>query len=106
MTVPLAAPLTHSEESGRLTTVILSTGITPQYADGGPADSQVVLFLHSYPDSWYSCSRVLPPLPDGIRAVTPTRLGQGDAKGSDCCYRTVDFAADAVAAQEGSGNVH
>jgi hypothetical protein len=68
MTVPLAAPLTHSVQGGRLTTVIVRTGITLKYADGGPADGQVVLFLHSYPESWYSCSRVLPLLPDGIRA--------------------------------------
>jgi pimeloyl-ACP methyl ester carboxylesterase len=83
--------------------VRLSTGVTLQVAEAGPADGEPVLFLHGYTDSWLSYSPVLERLPADIRAIVPTQRGHGDSEKPDCCYRPADFAADAVALLDAFG---
>ena len=56
-----------------------------------------VLLLHGATDSWRSFERVLPHLPDSIRAIAVTQRGHGDSSRPEGGYRTSDFAADLVA---------
>jgi len=56
-----------------------------------------VLLLHGATDSWRSFERVLPHLPDSIRAIAVTQRGHGESSRPEGGYRTSDFAADLVA---------
>ena len=100
-TAPLAAQnkghTTHRTDDARVTRVRLSTGIELDVAQRGRPDGLPVVFLHGYTDSRQSFSRVLPLLPDGIRAIVPTMRGHGESDKPACCYRIGDFAADIVA---------
>lgn len=71
----------------RLSRVRLATGVELQVAETGPADGVPVLFLHGYPDSWYSFTPVLDRLPPGVRAIVPSQRGHGDSERPDCCWR-------------------
>jgi pimeloyl-ACP methyl ester carboxylesterase len=53
-----------------------------------------VLFLHGLTDSWRSSERVLPHLPESIRAIALTHRGHGDADRPATGYRTRAFAED------------
>ena len=81
----------------RLTRIRLSTGVALQVAETGPVAGDPVLFLHGYPDSWFSYTPVLERLPAHIRAIVPSQRGHGDSERPNCCYGVADFAADAVA---------
>ena len=87
----------------RLKHVRLSTGIQLQIAESGPPDGEPVLFLHGFPDSWFSYSRVLDHLPANVRAIVPSQRGHGESDRPTCCYRIADFAADAVALLDALG---
>lgn len=50
-----------------------------QYAEFGKRDGRAVLFLHGWPDSWFSFSRVLALLPDDLRALEIDERGFGDS---------------------------
>jgi non-heme chloroperoxidase len=53
----------------RFATVRLTTGPQLHYAEQGDADGDPLVFLHGWPDSWFSFSRVFPLLPPRLRAV-------------------------------------
>jgi pimeloyl-ACP methyl ester carboxylesterase len=55
------------------------------------------VFLHGWPDSWFSFSRVLPLLPERLHVFVPDQRGFGDSEKPDAGYRIEDFAADAAA---------
>lgn len=55
----------------RFATVRLGTGPRLHYAERGDPDGQPILFLHGWPDSWFSFSRVLPLLSPRLRAIVP-----------------------------------
>jgi len=63
------------------------------YAEQGDALGVPVLFLHGATDSWRSFERVLPHLPDSIRAIALTQRGHGDSDRPASGYRPHDFAA-------------
>jgi len=67
------------------------------YAEQGDASELPVLLLHGATDSWRSFERVLPHLPDSIRAIAVTQRGHGESSRPEGGYRTSDFAADLVA---------
>ena len=74
----------------------LGTGPQLHYAEQGVADGQPVLFLHGWPDSWFSFSRVLPLLPGQFRTLCIDQRGFGESERPGSGYRIEDFAADVV----------
>jgi pimeloyl-ACP methyl ester carboxylesterase len=75
----------------------LSTGIRVHYADQGASRGAPIVFLHGWPDSWFTFSRVLPLLPDSLRAVAVDQRGFGESDHPDSGYTFEELAADAVA---------
>jgi pimeloyl-ACP methyl ester carboxylesterase len=84
----------------RFSTVQLPTGLQVHYAESGAADGVPVLFLHGWPDSWFSFSAVLPLMPQGLRCIAPDQRGFGDSDQPEGSYQIDDFASDAVALLE------
>jgi pimeloyl-ACP methyl ester carboxylesterase/tetratricopeptide (TPR) repeat protein len=102
LAVPLQAQnhASHHQPTGgevRLQKVQLRTGVELEVAEHGRLDGQPVLFLHGFTDSHFSYSRVLPHLPETIRAIVPTLRGHGESSKPACCYRLADFTRDVVA---------
>lgn len=81
----------------RIATVRLSTGPTLNYAEHGAPDGQPVLFLHGWPDSSFSFSRVIPFLPERYRVFVLDQRGFGDSERPPVGYGIRDFADDAAA---------
>ena len=81
----------------RVSTARLSTGPTLNYAEHGSPDGQPVLFLHGWPDSSFSFSRVIPFLPERYRALVLDQRGFGDSERPSGGYSIRDFADDAAA---------
>jgi non-heme chloroperoxidase len=75
----------------------LPNGVKLQYVEQGDSGGIPVLFLHGFTDSWRSFERVLPHLPESIRAFALTQRGHGDADRPATGYRTRDFAGDVAA---------
>jgi non-heme chloroperoxidase len=74
--------------------VMLPHGITLPYVEQGDPAGVPVLLLHGITDSWRSFERVLPPLPNSIRAIAVSQRGHGDADRPVSGYRPQDFASD------------
>src|SRR4051794_41148080 len=82
----------------RFATMRLTTGVEVHYAEQGNPAGEVLLFLHGWPDSWYSFSRVLELLPpDTYRAFSYDQRSFGDSERPANGYTIDDYAADAVA---------
>ena len=81
----------------RFATVRLTTGPRLHYATQGDADGAPIIFLHGWPDSWFSFSRVLPLLSPRLRILVPDQRGFGDSERPGSGYAIDDFAADVVA---------
>jgi pimeloyl-ACP methyl ester carboxylesterase len=77
--------------------VELANGVRLPYVEQGDPLGVPVLLLHGITDSWHSFERVLPHLPDSIRAFTLSQRGHGDADRPTTGYRPQDFAADLAA---------
>jgi non-heme chloroperoxidase len=75
----------------------LSTGPRLHYAEQGEDGGAPVVFLHGWPDSGFTYSRVLPLLPAGLRALALDQRGFGDSERPDRGYRVEDFADDVAA---------
>jgi pimeloyl-ACP methyl ester carboxylesterase len=67
------------------------------YAEQGDSSGMPVVFLHGATDSWRSFERILPHLPESIRAFAVTQRGHGDSSRPVSGYCTRDFAADLAA---------
>lgn len=87
----------------RFATVRLATGPRLHYAEHGDPAGPAILFLHGWPDSWFSFSRVLSLLPRRYRALAVDQRGFGDSERPDRGYRIEDLAADAAAFIEAVG---
>jgi len=81
----------------RFSHVRLRTGPRLHYAESGGRDERPVVLLHGWPDSWFSFSRVMPLLPDGLRAMAVDQRGFGDSERPESGYAISDLAADVVA---------
>src|SRR5512145_1400366 len=81
----------------RFATARLATGPALHYAEQGEADGEAMLFLHGWPDSWFSYSRVLSHLPARYRALAIDQRGFGDSERPDGGYAIDGFADDAAA---------
>lgn len=95
--LPVSRIVLPAADPIRFSRVTLTTGVTLQVAEAGPADGEPVLFLHGYTDSWFSFEPVLKRLPKGMRAIVPSQRGHGESERPACCYRAHDFADDAIA---------
>jgi pimeloyl-ACP methyl ester carboxylesterase len=80
----------------RFSTVRLASGPTLRYAAQGEAAGEAVLFLHGWPDSWLSFSRLLPFVPPRYRAIVPDQRGFGESDRPDSGYDISNMAADAI----------
>jgi pimeloyl-ACP methyl ester carboxylesterase len=78
-------------------TVQLAAGPRLHYAEHGDPDGEPVLFLHGWPDSWFSFSRVVPLLPSRYRTLVPDHRGFGDSDRPPTGYAIEDLAQDSVA---------
>ena len=81
----------------RLRNAGLPDSLRLHYAESGNPAGPAILFLHGWPDSWFSYSRVLPLLPDRYRALVPDQRGFGESDRPDGGYGIPDLAADAAA---------
>jgi non-heme chloroperoxidase len=81
----------------RFATVRLTTGPQIHYAEHGDGDGEPVIFLHGWPDSWFSFSRVIPFLSRRLHAFVLDQRGFGDSERPGGGYSINDFAADVVA---------
>ena len=76
----------------------LATGPRVHYAEQGDPAGEALLFLHGWPDSWYTFGRLLPLLdPARYRAFALDQRGFGDSERPAGGYALDQFAADAVA---------
>jgi pimeloyl-ACP methyl ester carboxylesterase len=78
-------------------TVRLATGPSLHYAESGDADGSAVVFLHGWPDSSFSYSRVVPLLSPRLHAFVPDQRGYGDSEKPQHGYSIDSFATDVVA---------
>jgi pimeloyl-ACP methyl ester carboxylesterase len=83
--------------SVRFDKVRLATGLGLHWAEQGDPDGEAVVFLHGWPDSWFSFSRVLPLLPRHLRALAVDQRGFGDSDRPESGYAIPNLAADVVA---------
>jgi pimeloyl-ACP methyl ester carboxylesterase len=91
------APTAKAASSLRFGNVRLAGGPRLHYAEYGEPRGEPILFLHGWPDSWFSFSRVLPLLPPRYRALAVDQRGFGDSERPDSGYRIADLASDAAA---------
>ena len=87
----------HAAAGPVLKTVALATNVRLTYAEQGDPDGIPVVLLHGFTDSWRSFERVLPHLPETIRALALTQRGHGDSERPASGYLSYDFAADIAA---------
>ena len=83
--------------SYRSAKVRVATGTRLHYAEFGKPDGRPVLFLHGWPDSWFSFSRVLRLLPDELRALAIDQRGFGESDRPESGYTIPEMADDAIA---------
>ena len=76
--------------------ITIATGPRLHYAEYGDAGDAIV-FLHGWPDSWFSFSRVAELIPDGYRSLLLDQRGFGDSERPDAGYSIGDMAADVAA---------
>ena len=82
----------------------LRTGLRMQYVEQGDPAGEPLILLHGYTDSWYSYSRLLPPLaPGGYRVFAIDQRGHGCSDRPPRGYTTDDFAADVEAFMQAVG---
>jgi non-heme chloroperoxidase len=77
--------------------VQLAHGPRLRYVEHGDPAGAPIVFLHGWPDSWFSWSRVLPLLPPGLRALALDQRGFGDSDRPQAGYAVEDFARDVAA---------
>src|SRR3712207_5319713 len=86
----------------RFATARLATGVRVHSADQGDpslssARGEPIVFLHGWPDSWYSFSQLLPLLPARYHAYAFDQRGFGDSERPAGGYAMDAFAADGAA---------
>jgi pimeloyl-ACP methyl ester carboxylesterase len=81
----------------------VSTGITLPYVCVGPSSATQVLLLHAWGESRGSFDRLLPLLPNTVRAIALDQRGHGDAERPKTGYSLAEFADDVVALMDAVG---
>jgi len=75
----------------------IATGPRLHYIEYGDAGGEVIVFLHGWPDSWYSFSRVAEQIPERYRLLLIDQRGYGDSERPDGGYGIRSMAADVAA---------
>jgi pimeloyl-ACP methyl ester carboxylesterase len=75
----------------------IATGPRLHYAESGAAGGEAIVFLHGWPDSWFSFSRVAELMPPRYRLFLLDQRGFGDSERPERGYEIRDMAADVVA---------
>jgi non-heme chloroperoxidase len=83
--------------AARFKNIRLQTGPRLHYAEYRNPDGEPVVFLHGWPDSWFSFSRVLPLLPESLRALAVDQRGFGDSDRPESGYAIPEMGADVIA---------
>lgn len=83
--------------------VELSTGLTLPYVCVGPGSATPVVLLHAWGESRGSFDRLLPLLPETVRAIALDQRGHGDAERPTTGYSVAEFADDVVAFMDAVG---
>jgi non-heme chloroperoxidase len=86
----------HISPELRSTKTVLATGPKVHYTEQGDPSGEAIVFIHGWPDSWFSFSRVLALLPASDHAFAFDQRGFGDSERPACCYGIDDLAADVV----------
>lgn len=89
--------VTVSNNGLRFDTVQIATGPRIHWAEQGDPDGEALVFLHGWPDSWFTFSRVLALLPQRLRALAIDQRGFGDSDHPVSGYTIPDMAADVTA---------
>ena len=77
--------------------VPLSTGPRVRCVESGDPSGEPIVFVHGWPDSAFSFSRVMPLLPETMRAVAFDQRGFGDSDRPESAYTIPEMAADVIA---------
>jgi non-heme chloroperoxidase len=80
-----------------LKTIRVANGLRLHYAVQGNPSREAMVFLHGWPDSWFSFSRVLPLLPAGHCVYAVDQRGFGDSERPRDGYAIEEFASDVAA---------
>lgn len=72
----------------------LVSGVELHYATVGVPSPAALVFIHGWPDSWYSFARVLDSLPTSNYSIALSLRGFGDSSVPDDGYAIEQFAAD------------
>jgi len=97
----MTAPSTASRL--RFATARLTTGPLIRFVEQGERGGEALIFIHGWPDSWFSWSRLLALLPEGYRAFALDQRGFGDSEQPDGGYTIEQLAADVVAFMDAVG---
>jgi non-heme chloroperoxidase len=92
-----STPVIAEYRGVRSEAVRLPNGPCLHYVESGDREGQPVVFLHGWPDSWFSFSRVLPLLPVNIRALAVDLRGFGDSDRPPTGYTIPEMADDVIA---------
>ena len=90
----------------RLDKIRLSTSLRMHYAECGDARGTPVVFVHGWPDSWFSVSRVLPLLPATLRLIALDQRGFGESDHPDSGYTIPELTSDLMALLDALGIDH
>lgn len=91
----LTATTTFSQTTSRY--VRTATGLRMHYVERGDPLGEPILFVHGWPDSWFSYSLVLDALPSGYRALAIDLRGFGGTDRPADGYTIEQHAADIAA---------
>ena len=86
-----------TDDKPKFDRIRVATGPRLHWAEQGDPDGEALLFLHGWPDSWFTFSRVLERLPARLRALAIDQRGFGDSDRPESGYGIADMAADVVA---------
>lgn len=95
--------MTSTLADPRFGTVPLATGVRLRHREQGDPHGDVIVFVHGWPDSWYSFSRVLSLLPQRHHAYAVDLRGFGGSERPPGGYAIDDLAADVVALLDAVG---
>jgi pimeloyl-ACP methyl ester carboxylesterase len=88
--------MTHAS-SPRFAHASIASGTRLHYAEYGDPGGEPVVFVHGWPDSWFSFSRVLPLLADGFRCIAIDQRGFGESERPGSSYTIPEMGADLIA---------
>ncbi len=81
-------------DSVQLKFVEISKDITLEYAEQGAENSQTVIFLHGFLDSWRSYEHVLKHLPEHFRGIAISQRGFGNSSKEGTSFTPALLASD------------